>query len=262
VEWSVPKDIEFKAVYLRIGEGEAEQPDEIIKDHKTSDRLATSHRFGNLEPDTSYQVRLTFRDGLGRNAFSDPIQVRTLRNQPPMFIFLEPDGVGDETDEGMTIRWTSSDPDGIANYTLSYDDDLDPSDQVFLYKGDTSMNGGEGETFFNTTTLPSGGYTINATIDDQVNPPITVYSLAIIVKHRTVMIDHPGVLSCVVEGGRESAFRDPVIDVVFTKAMSPTTLDRESVYIIDGQTFMRKEGSITMTGTSTLEWRPRTALPG
>ncbi|MCU0798520.1 MAG: Ig-like domain-containing protein [Candidatus Thermoplasmatota archaeon] len=261
LEWSTPIDMGWKYLYVKLGKGATEEPNEFQNDFMTSDRLGGSASFDGLDPDTIYQVRLMVKDEMGRKAYSQPIQFRTLINMPPLFIFNEPDGTDDSSDQGMFIRWTAGDDEDIAHFELHYDDDLDPSDQIFLLRGNTTINKGEGELFFNTSSLSPGGYTINATIDDHVNPPVTIYSPAIIVQHRSVLIDHPSVLSCIIEGGRESAYLDPVIRVVFTKEMTPTTLDQETVYVIDGQSFLRREGSLTVISTSALEWRPRSALP-
>ncbi len=260
LEWSTPLDLGWKYLYVKIGKGVTEEPNEFQNDHTTSDRLMGSTSFDGLDPDTIYQVRLMVKDEMGRKAYSQPIQFRTLINMPPLFIFNEPDGIDDSSDMGTYISWTARDYEDFADYMLHYDNDLDPSDQIFLFRGNTSTNNGEGELFFNTTALSPGGYTINATIDDHVNPPVTIYSPAIIVQHSSVLIDHPSVLSCSVDGGRESAYMDPVIRVVFTKEMTPTTLDEGTVYVIDGSSFLRREGSLTVTSTSSMEWRPRSKL--
>ncbi|MFO8050382.1 MAG: Ig-like domain-containing protein [Thermoplasmatota archaeon] len=259
VRWPVSPDIGFKGYYLSYGEGVAPVPDENLNDAKIIDRLANEVVFSGLTPDTRYQVRMVVKDRIGQAASSPVLDLRTGSNQAPNFEFLEPDGIHDRADKEYTIRWRAFDKEEAANYTLHYDNDMDPSDQVFLYAGNTMEDLGEMELVWNTTGLPSGGYTINATIYDGVNPPVTVYSNAVIVSHPTAVRDHPTVRFITVDGGKENAFVDPILEITFDKPIAPTTIDEESIYILDSSN-IRVPGTISIFSPEKLNWRPENHL--
>lgn len=260
IEWDISPDIEFKGYYLTIQDEEVPSlPDQNLNNGSSTDRLVTEFIFKGLEPDTEYFVRLMTLDRMGKRSDSPPISFRTGVNLDPVFTFDSPDGIADEADLGFEISWFCSDPEEVATFTLHYDTDLDPAGQVFLYSGTTSQGNGYGSYYWNTSGIPQGGYTINATIDDGVNDPVTVYSHAIIVTHRTIVLDHPRILTASVEGGKETAFTDPEIWVTFSKPMSGVSINDESVYLI-GPMNKRVEGSIIMNGNDSFRWIPEERL--
>jgi|GEM_PF-2788895 len=254
--WEPSPDVEFKGYYLTIAEREDPlYPDVHINDGAVTDRLSTHFSFTGLQPDSNYHVRLMTLDHFGNRADSNVITFETGRNSLPVFRFLEPDGVDDETDTGFLISWECSDDEEVASFSIHYDTDLDPSDQVLLINGTTAEGGGIGEYFWNTSSLPSGAYTLNATIYDGVNDPVTVYSPAVMVTHRRIIEDHPRVLSVRVEGGKERAYIDPKITVTFSHHMSPVSIDKDSLYLI-GPGNVRVNGGISMPLPDTVIFIP------
>ncbi|MEA3558921.1 MAG: Ig-like domain-containing protein [Candidatus Thermoplasmatota archaeon] len=256
VQWPVSPDIEFKGYYLTYGKGTASVPDENLNDAKITDRMTNSVTFAGLSPDTKYQVRMVVKDTTGSEVYSPELSVRTDQNQPPVFEFIEPDGENDEADREYSIRWIVSDREDNAEYSLYYDTDQDdPSDQVFLFSGNTDRDQGEMIYTWNTSALPFGGYTINATVDDGVNHPITIYSSALIVSHPSVIRDHPTVSFIKIEGGKDKAFVDPVLEITFDRPIAPTSISSESIYVLDDQ-HSKVEGTISIVTTDRLTWRP------
>lgn len=258
ISWEVSPDIDFQGYYLTIEEGtDPPYPDKNLNNGSVTNRLGTSFTFRNLKPETQYSVRLLTLDRYGNRADSNVVQFFTGSNSLPSFRFVEPDGINDEADEGFTISWECSDPEETAEFVIHYDTDLDPAGQEFLVSG-TSADG-FGEYFWNTSSLRPGGYTLNATISDGVNQPVTVYSPAIIVTHRTVVKDHPRVLSVRAEGGVGSAFADPVVTITFSKPVSAVSLDSESMVVL-GPENLRIAGSISMENDTVALWRPADLL--
>ncbi len=256
IKWDISPDVEFKGYYLAISKGtNPPYPDENINNGSITNRITTSFTFNDLAPKTQYSVRLLTLDRFGNRAYSNPVQFFTGSNSLPNFKFIEPDGMDDDVDSGLTISWECSDPEEIAEFTIHYDTDLDPEGQVFLYGGTTSDGNGFGEYFWNTTNIPSGGYTLNATISDDVNDPVTVYSPAIIVTHRTIIKDHPRVLSVSVEGGVGSAFADSSVTVTFSKPISQVSLNTDSFFVLDPMN-QRVLGTISMSGEDRMIWHP------
>jgi hypothetical protein len=259
LKWSISEDVEFKGYYLTYGEGTVDDPDENINDASYQDRLQDRHTFASLKPDTDYEFKLMVKDRMGNEVLSNVLRTRTPPNQPPIFTFLEPDGVGDTADEDFIIRWSSSDLENIADYSIFYDDDLDPTDQVFLYSGNTQTDGGERSFLWNTSGLQQGGYTLNATIDDGVNEPVTIYSKAIIISHPGQPKDHLRVLSVIVEGGRDGAYVDPTLQITFDEDLATSTLTEENLVVLDSN--QRKvSGSISVRNSRIIEWRPSSLL--
>lgn len=260
IQWSPSPDIEFKGYYINYGEGTAPTPDENINDFKITDRMDTKLVLDDLEPDTEYEIRMVVKDNFGQTTASPVLKVRTEPNNPPTFEFLEPDGSGDSADKTYEIRWTVSDREERATYTLHYDEDLeDPSDQVFLYSGDTETDVGEMTYVWNTSGLASGGYTINATIDDGVNDPVIIYSSAIIISHPSIIRDHPTVSFITIEGGKDNAFVDAVFDISFDKSVAPTSINDDSLFVLDGQN-SRVPGIISIVTSDKITWRPSSPM--
>jgi len=259
LKWDLSPDTEFRGYYLTYGEGTAETPDVNLNDARVLDRTMSKMSFDELKPDTEYEFRLMVRDRLGNEAFSFPLKVTTDPNQAPIFQFIEPDGISDTADNEYTIAWTCSDREDIAAYTLHYDSDLDPAGQVLLFAGDTHLNGGENSLVWNTSGLPPGGYTINATIDDGVNDPQTTYSKAIIINHPGQVETHPRVVSVLVDGGRDQAFVDATLTITFNRNMMPSTLNRDTIYVLDAEK-KRVDGIISVIDPRQVEWRPSSRL--
>ncbi|MFW3146253.1 MAG: Ig-like domain-containing protein [Thermoplasmatota archaeon] len=259
LKWPVSPDIEFKGYYLTYGKGTADVPDEYINNAAITDRLDNQVTFSGLEPDTLYQFRMMVKDSIRNRNYSTPISIRTDPNQAPVFTFIEPDGEKDEADTLYTLSWISSDLEDTAYYTLYYDTDLDPAGQVFLHSGDTAVSGGEQVYYWNTTGLPDGGYTINATIDDGVNDPVIVYSRAIIINHPVVVKDLPRVQFVTVEGGMSNAFADASLNIVLSKPVATTTLSQENLYVL-GPDNKRIQGTISLVRAEEVQWRPSTPL--
>ncbi len=256
ISWERSPDIEFKGYYLTIGKGSnPDLPDERLNDGSILKRTETAFTFKNLEPETEYQVRLMTLDRMGQRSDSNPVTFTTGSNGRPSFFFSEPNGVSDASDEGFLISWECSDPEEIATFTLHYDTDLDPDGQVFLYSGTTADDNGFGSFHWNTSSLTPGGYTINATIDDGVNDPLTVHSPAVIVTHRTIVLDHPRVMSVSVDGGKVTAHADAKVRVTFSKPISQVSITEDTVFVLDPMN-IRVEGTISMTGTETMTWYP------
>ncbi len=259
LKWSTSNDVEFKGYYLTYGQGQADDPDEKINDATILNRLQDNYTFSSLKPETNYQFKLMVIDRMGNEVLANVLNTRTQPNQPPIFNFLEPDGDGDTADDEFTLTWTSSDLEDIADYSIYYDDDLDPSDQVFLYSGNTQSQGGEQYFVWNTSSLEPGGYTINATIDDGINDPVTVYSKAIIIFHQGQPKDHIRVLSVIVDGGKDNAFVDPTLTIAFDEELATSTLTDERLFVLDNN--QRKvDGIISILSSSLIEWRPANLL--
>jgi hypothetical protein len=259
VKWDISQDIEFKGYYLTFGKGSADDPDENINDAAIMNRLRDTYTFTSLEPDTDYQFKLMVADRMGNEVLANVLNVRTPPNRPPTFTFLEPDGTGDNADKEYILRWMSSDPEDIAEYSIYYDDDLDPTDQVFLYSGNTNEQGGEQSFVWNTSSLESGGYTINATIDDGINDPVTVYSKAVIISHPSQPKDHLRVLSVVVEGGKDTAYVDPTLTIAFDEDLATSTLTNDNIFVLDSIQ-RRSDGIISIMSSRIIEWRPSNLL--
>ncbi|MGA1873715.1 MAG: Ig-like domain-containing protein [Thermoplasmatota archaeon] len=259
LEWDASSDVELKGYYLTYGIGSADDPDENLNDASVLDRLGNEHTFQGLKPDTLYEFKLMVKDRMGNQVLSNSLKVRTDPNQPPLFSFIEPDGSGDTADTEFVIRWSSSDREDEAYYTIHYDDDLEPSDQVFLFSGDTRSAGGDQSFIWNTTGLEPGGYTINATIDDGVNEPITTYSKAVIVSHPGVKKEFLRVLSVVIEGGRDLSYVDPVLEINFDNTLATSTLVPENLFVLD-KNKRRVEGIISILGARRIQWRPSSLL--
>jgi hypothetical protein len=259
VKWDTSQDIEFKGYYLTYGTGSVDDPDENINDAAVLDRLKGNHTFNGLMPDTDYQFKLMVKDRMGNEVQSNILNARTPSNQPPIFQFLEPDGVGDTADDQFVIRWTSSDLEDIAQYSIYFDDDLDPSDQVLLYSGNTWEQGGEQSFLWNTSGLSSGGYTINATIDDGINDPITVYSKAVIISHPGQPKDHLRILSVVVEGGKDNAYSDATLRITFDGDLATSTLTDENLFVLDDNQ-RRAKGVISILSARIIDWVPTEGL--
>ncbi|MBN1389693.1 MAG: Ig-like domain-containing protein [Candidatus Thermoplasmatota archaeon] len=259
LSWDISLDVEYKGYYLTYGKGSAEQPDENINDAAVLDRVKSKYRFEGLAPDSSYQFRLMTKDRMGNKVFSNSLDVMTDPNQPPFFDFIEPDGEEDTADKEYTIKWFTSDTEDTAQYSIHYDDDLDPSDQVFLVSGDTMISGGERSLVWNTSSLTPGGYTLNATIDDGVNPPIIVYSRAILVSHPGLQTDYLRVLSVVIDGGRDTAYVDPALTITFDNDLATSSLTAENLFVLDGSQ-KKVDGDISIMGSKQILWRPNGLL--
>jgi hypothetical protein len=259
LKWDPSPDTEFRGYYLTYGIGATDPPDENLNDAAILDRTMTLITFDDLEPNTEYEFRLMVKDKLGNEAFSLPLKVTTDPNQAPIFQFIEPDGISDTADTNYTIVWTCSDREDIASYTLHYDNDLDPQGQVLLFSGDTDQHGGENSLVWNTSALPPGGYTINATIDDGVNEPQIIYSKAVIINHPGEVEIHPRVVSVLVEGGRESAFTDTTLTITFNRNMRPSTLIDDTIYVLNKEK-KRVLGVLSVVDSKQVIWAPSSRL--
>jgi hypothetical protein len=255
VKWDVSQDIEFKGYYLTFGKGSADDPDENINNAAVLDRLIDNYTFTSLDPDTDYQFKLMVMDRMGNEVMANDLNVRTPPNRPPAFTFLEPDGIGDSADKDYIIRWMSSDPEDVAEYSIYYDDELDPTNQVFLHSGNTRDQGGEQSYAWNTSGLESGGYTINATIDDGINEPVTVYSKAVIISHPGTPKDHLRVLSVIVDGGKDTAYVDTTLTITFDEDLATSTLINDNIFVLDSDQ-RRANGIISIMSSKIIEWRP------
>ena len=257
LKWDISPDVMFRSYYLTHGEGTAPLPDPYMPEVRIDHRATNTHTFEGLKPSTRYQFRLMVRDQYNSLAYSEPINVTTGRNVPPSFVFLEPDGISDTADRQYTIRWQVSDPEENANFTLYYDMDQEPQGQVKLYSGNSDDNNGYGELLWNTSDLEEGGYTINASVDDGVNNPVSFYSPAIIVDHPETNIDFMNVLSARVEGGVQSAWVDGSIFITLSSEPDMDTVNRDSVYLLDSDPNTNKEeGTAILNEDAELVWSP------
>lgn len=246
LEWDPSPDINFKAYFLTHAEGIAPMPDDNINDARISDRYDSKYTFTELKPKTTYQFILMVKDTENNRAYSKPLNVTTDANSPPTFNFMEPDGLSDISDETFPIRWRCSDEEENARFSLHYDTDQDdPSNQVFLYSGFTDDNDGFGEFIWNTSGLPEDGYSINATVDDGVNPPFTIYSSAIIVDHPDPVRYFIRIDTLSIKGGKEKAEIDCEIDIIFSEALDTGTVTNSSIYLLDSE-------QLKITGTGYL----------
>ena len=259
LKWEVNPDIEFKSYYLTHGKGTAPLPDPYLPEVKLDQRAQTRYTFEDLKPSTRYQFRLMVRDRDNRLAYSNPINVTTENNSPPTFIFLEPDGISDNADDSFTIRWRVSDPEDDVNFSLYYDQDRNPNDQVKILSGNTDEEGNFGEYSWNTSDLDYGGYTINATAYDGVNDPVVTYSPALIVDHPRPVINFTNVLTARVEGGIDSAHADGPVIVTMSSEPDPKSLDSESIYLLD-EDQMKIEGAHTVEEGNKIIWTPERDL--
>ncbi|MDG6226045.1 MAG: Ig-like domain-containing protein [Candidatus Thermoplasmatota archaeon] len=259
VLWDMSPEVDFKGYYLTYGMGAAPVPDYFMNDAAILDRARTSWAFTDLLPDTVYRFRMMVSDDLNQRSYSAVLDVRTGLNEPPMFQFLEPDGFNDEAHTSYTIKWYVRDQEEDAYFELYYDTDQDPDGQVFLVSGMSSENGGYGQYVWNTTGIPPGGYTINATVSDGVNPPVTVYSYSIIINHPVEYVERPRIQSVIIEGGKDSAYADASITATFSEDMSPVSVHGDSFYVI-GPDRSRVGGSLSMVSGSIIRWTPRSLM--
>lgn len=259
ITWDQSQDIELKGYYLTSGIGQAPMPDERLNNWSSNDRMLRTATLTGLRSNMEYEFRLMVSDSTGQRNHMEPLKLRTQRNNPPTFIFLDPDGTSDEADTTFHIKWSCTDPEEVAHYEIHYDTDLEPSDQIMLASGTSLENGGQGDLEWNTTALAPGGYTLNATSWDGVNPPVTFYSPAIIVTHPKESLDHPRVVSAFVEGGKDNAYVDPFVRITFNHDMSPVSFGTGSFYVLDGS-MKRVDGAISIASSKEIEWRPSSDL--
>lgn len=259
VLWDVSPEVDFKGYYLTHGRGSAPVPDYFMNDAAILDKARTSWTFSGLSPDTIYQFRMMVSDDLNQRSYSSIIDVRTAKNTPPTFQFIEPDGFNDEAHTSYTIKWYAHDQEEDAYYELYFDTDQDPKGQVFLTSGMTSENGGFGQYVWNTTGIPPGGYTINATISDGVNPPVIVYSYSIIVNHPVEYQERPRIVSVIIDGGKDTAYADASITATFSEEMSPVSINSDTFFVI-GPDRSRIGGTLSIVSGTTIRWTPRTIM--
>jgi hypothetical protein len=258
IEWNVSGDIDFNGYFLTYGKGTAAVPDINRYNESIPDRARNYHIFTGLSPDTVYQFRMMVRDQGNLKAYSKALDVLTGHNIPPRFDFIEPDGQNDECDSSYTIRYMASDPEDLTYFELNYDTDQDPLEQVPLTSGYAS---GEmiGEYIWNTTGVPDGAYTINATLTDSVNAPRTFYSYSIIVDHPEDLPDLPTIKSVEIEGGKDTAYADCNIKVVFSTQVSPVSVSAATFFVLDRDN-QEVPGILSIESGIKVSWMPRSLL--
>jgi beta propeller repeat protein len=138
----------------------------------------------SYEGDVTLEV--TVQDPSG-NVVSDSITVNVDHsgpNVPPSFEFVRPSGGVTSLVQGdwYTVRWLASDPDSDATIRLYYDTDQDYSSVVGLLRDPGGLpavlsEDSPGDSFiWDTSYVAEGMYYVVAEVDDDVNPPLIVYS--------------------------------------------------------------------------------------
>lgn len=140
-------------------------------------------------------------------------------DQPPQLIFLSPAEEIHTNAQGISIRWSDSDPDSNADIALYYDTDDNGADGVLITDGITEDIDGTDDYYTWDISTLEGTYSIYAIISDASSSE-TVYCPA------TITIDHtPPVISVVPAG---DTFSDPVQVTLTTD--EPATI----YYTLDG----------------------------
>jgi len=132
-------------------------------------------------PPGVYRVAATIDDGV-----NPPVtkyldwEVVIRANESPTFRFLNPlADVTDPSNGQLTIRWTDFDAEENAKIDIFYDVDgvADSGDETFILQDrDEDPDGAADEVVWDLAAVAAGTYFIGATIDDGVNPPVTVYA--------------------------------------------------------------------------------------
>ncbi len=131
-------------------------------------------------PEQDFYVYATISDGV-----MDPFTVyspgpltvlHVSTNIPPTLSFVEPDGVNDTADQSYGIVWIDEDPDNDAGILLFYDDDNVGGDGLPINQVAISEDDETDLLTWDTSPIANGDYYVYAVIDDNVRPPVTVYS--------------------------------------------------------------------------------------
>ncbi|QQS59095.1 hypothetical protein IPN35_05950 [Candidatus Peregrinibacteria bacterium] len=124
----------------------------------------------------SYYVYAIIDDGTTVNTVYSQDPVEIIRNTSPSLSILEPDGVGDITDQNFTITWSDADPDDDADIFLYYDTNDTGADGSSINFIALSEDDETDQYAWDTSEIPNGKYFVYAMIDDGVNAPVPSYS--------------------------------------------------------------------------------------
>jgi len=122
--------------------------------------------------DSGNVVTLTAQDTAGVPFYT--IKLVADGNQPPNFVFTEPDGFDDVSSDVFNIRWADSDPDNNASISLFYTPDSGAIGT--LIADNISEDDAENTYAWNVAAITPGSYFIYAVINDSVNPSLTRYA--------------------------------------------------------------------------------------
>ncbi|MDJ0837641.1 MAG: S8 family serine peptidase [Acidobacteriota bacterium] len=143
-----------------------------------STEIAVDTRFSAYEPNCAFDLVFSIGEGEdGSLVEVDSVPLRTPpleRNIPPTFVFSEPE-TEQIADKFLVIEWSDEDPDDNAGISLWYGPDMQGSDLVPIVSGlaENPDEGGD-RWFWGTESVPEGTWYLYATIQDRLNPVVTV----------------------------------------------------------------------------------------
>jgi predicted secreted protein len=151
-------------------------------------------------PEGNYWVYARIEDSIFGPKYdysSDALTVNhsIIKNIPPTFQIIEPDGNSDFADKEFTIIWMDSDPDDDAIISLYYDVDDKDFNGILIVEGlGEDADGGSGIYTWNTTAIQEGKYFIYGICEDGTSEPVKSYSShPVIVNHTSVENDPPSI---------------------------------------------------------------------